>query len=378
MTDKKHALLSASSAHKWLKHGPIAHLEAMVADEAPNEAAEQGTAAHAMAEHLLKLTLGRDSILEGSIYHDEEMETYCQDYANFVVEQKEALGPNTLVFIEQRLDFSQYVPEGFGTGDCVLISEKVLHIIDFKYGRYYVNPENNPQLLLYALGALELVDSIYDIEEVRMTIYQPRIGNVATWTMDTFPILDWANGELKVKAMQAYKGEGSIEYGDWLAMTKIKAISKDRAKHHLELRKYELKEAHLLSDDEIVEILSHIDDLVKWAKDVKEYAQNQAVKHDKEWPGFKLVEGRSSRKYIDPKLIEERAEEQGIQGIYEESLLPLTRLETKVGKARFQEVFGDLITKPSGAPTLVPESDGRPTIVKHDVNEDFKVEKEKK
>ncbi len=375
MENRKHALLSASSSHKWLNHAPIALLEAMVPEEESSEAAEQGTAAHAMAEHYLKLKLGQESVLEGSIYHDEEMEAYCQDYANFVIEQKEALGENTLVFIEQRLDFSRYVPEGFGTGDAVLISNNILHIIDFKYGKYYVNPENNTQLLLYALGALELVESIYDIEEVRLTIYQPRIGNVSTWTMDVDPILEWANGELKVKAMQAAKGEGSLEYGDWLAMTKIKAISKDRAKHHLELRKYELKEAHLLNDEEMAEVLSHVDDLLKWVKDVKEYAQKQAVEYGKHYPGFKLVEGRSSRKYVDPALIEQRAEEKGIEGIYQQTLLPLTKLESKLGKEQFKEVFGDLITKPSGQPTLVSESDGRPEIVKHDVNEDFKEEK---
>lgn len=371
MTNKKHALLSASSSHRWLKHAPIALLEAMVTEEESSEAAEQGTAAHAMAEHFLKLKLGQDSSLEGSIYHDDEMERYCQDYANFVVEHKESLGENTLLFIEQRLDFSRYVPEGFGTGDAVLISDNILHIIDFKYGKWYVNSENNTQLLLYALGALELVDSIYDIEEVRMTIFQPRIGNVSTWAMDTEPILEWANGELKVKAMQAYKGEGTIEYGDWLAMTKIRAISKDRANHHLELRKYQLKEAHLLNDEEMAEVLSHVDDLVKWVKDVKEYAQKQAVENGKQYNGFKLVEGRSTRKYVDAKLIEQRAVEQDIEDIYQLSLLPLTKLEAKLGKTKFQEVFGDLITKPSGIPTLVPESDGRPEIVKHDVNEDF-------
>ncbi|MRJ47102.1 DUF2800 domain-containing protein [Fundicoccus ignavus] len=371
MKTKKHALLSASSSHKWLNHGPIALLEAMVPEDESSEAAEQGTAAHAMAEHFLKLKLNQASVLEGSIYHDEDMERYCQDYANFVVEHKESLGENTLLFIEQRLDFSPYVPEGFGTGDAVLISDKILHLIDLKYGRYYVNPENNTQLLLYALGALNLVDSIYDIEEVRMTIYQPRIGNVATWTMDTAPILEWANGELKAKAMQAYKGEGKLEYGDWLAMTKIKAISKDRANHHLELRKYQLKEAHLLNDEEMAEVLSHVDDLAKWAKDVKEYAEKQAVEHGKHYPNFKLVESRSNRKYVDSKLVEQRATEQNIEDIYQQSLLPLTKLEAKLGKEKFREVFGDLITKPSGQPTLVPASDRRPEIVKHDVNVDF-------
>lgn len=371
MENKKHAFLSASGSHKWLKHGPIALLESMVPEEESSEAAAQGTAAHAMAEHFLKLKIGKNSVLEGSIYHDEEMERYCQDYANFVVEHKEALGENTLLFIEEHLNFSRYVPEGFGTGDAVLIAGNVLHIIDFKYGKWYVNPENNPQLLLYALGALDLVDGLYDIEEVRMSIYQPRIGNVATWTMDVEPILEWANGELKTKAMQAYKGEGSLEPGDWLALTKIRAISKDRANHHMELRKYELKEAHLLDDEEMAEVLSHVDDLVKWVKDVKEYAQKQAVEKGKQYKGFKLVEGRSSRKYVDALLIEQRAEEQGIEDIHQQSLLPLTKLESKLGKEKFQELFGDLITKPSGKPTLVPESDGRPEIVKHDVNEDF-------
>ncbi|MGX7145101.1 DUF2800 domain-containing protein [Facklamia languida] len=372
MSNKAHATLSASGAHKWLNHGPIALLEAMMPDDEKTEASEQGSAAHTMAEHKLKLAIGRDSVLQESIYFDEEMETYTNDYVDFVLEQKEKLGGNPSIFIEERLDFSAYVPEGFGTGDCILISQNILQIIDLKYGKYYVDPENNPQLLLYALGALELVKNIYDIEEVRMTIYQPRIGNVSTWTMDVDPILEWGNGELKSKAMQAYRGEGTIEYGEWLAMTKIRAISKERAKHHLELRKYELKEAHLLNDDEIVDILNHVDDLVKWVQDIKDYAEKQAVENQKEWPGFKLVEGRSTRKYLDPKLIEQRANELGIEGIYEQKLITLTNLEKLIGRQDFTENFGDLITKPSGKPTLVPDSDGRPAIIKHDVNEDFK------
>ncbi|MGX7092563.1 DUF2800 domain-containing protein [Hutsoniella sourekii] len=371
MTNKKHALLSASSSHRWLKHAPIALLEAMVPEEESSEAAFIGTEAHNYGAFLISEKLGRELFYQENFVLDEEMRAYTEDYANYVIEQKEALGDNTLIFIEQSVDYSKYVPEGFGTADIILVSKHTLHIIDYKTGRYYVNPENNTQLLLYALGALELVESIYDIEEVRMTIYQPRIGNVSTWTMDADPILEWANGELKVKAMQAAKGEGTIEYGDWLAMTKIRAISKDRANHHLELRKYQLKEAHLLNDEEMAEVLSHVDDLVKWVKDVKEYAQKQAVENGKQYNGFKLVEGRSTRKYVDAKLIEQRAVEQDIEDIYQLSLLPLTKLEAKLGKTEFQEVFGDLITKPSGKPTLVPESDGRPEIVKHDVNEDF-------
>lgn len=375
MTDKKHALLSASSAHKWLEHPPISRLEQIAEEEMNvNDSsiyAEEGTAAHALAEYKLRRSLGIKVERPVSDYHTDDMEIYTDDYVQFIHEQMD--DPNqTQVFIEQRVDFSRFAPEGFGTTDCLLVSGNVLKVVDFKYGKLYVPVEDNPQMKLYALGALCLLEGIYDIDTIHLAIYQPRIGNVAIWVIDIDVLLEWANGELKEKAHLAYNGEGELIPGEWLKYTKIKAISKDRAEHHLALKKQELKETHLLSNEDIEAILPQLEDLVRWAEDVKAYAYQQATEQNKQWAGFKLVEGRTTRKYVDAALVEQRAAEKDIPNIHEVKLKALTKLEKQMGKEEFYELFGDLITRSTGKPQLVPESDGRPAIVKHNVNEDFK------
>lgn len=375
MTNKKHALLSASSAHKWLEHPPISRLEQIAVEDMgvddSNVYAEEGTAAHELAEFKLKKSLGIENNRPASVYHSDEMEAYTDDYVSFIHEQMSEL-ESPLVLIEQRVDFSTFVPEGFGTADCILASGATLKVVDFKYGKTYVPVEDNPQMKLYALGAFSIFEAIYDIETIHLSIYQPRIGNIATWVIDLDALLEWANGDLKEKAELAYQGEGELNPGEWLKHTKIRAVSKDRANHHLELKKHELKEAHLLSDEEIEAILPQLDDLVRWAEDVKAYAYQQATDHNKEWSGFKLVEGRTTRKYMDVDLVEQRANEEDIKDIHEVKLKALTKLEKQIGNKKFNEIFGDLIMRSAGKIQLVPDSDGRPAIVRHDVKEDFK------
>ncbi|AQS52509.1 hypothetical protein BW727_100099 [Jeotgalibaca dankookensis] len=373
---KKHALLSASSSQKWLNNPKIARLEEIATEEYrvddSNVYAEKGTIAHALAEAKLQSALGKQVSTPKSSYIDEDMEMYTDDYVQFVQERIYQFKHKPLVLIEQRLDFTEYAPEGFGTVDCVLVGDGTIQVIDFKYGKGYVKTENNTQMMLYALGAIQMFDGIYDIQEIYMTIYQPRIGNIDTWVIDKEALLDWANGELKEKAQLAYEGKGDFEPGPWLRLTKLRAISKDRAIQLLMLQKYELKKAHLLTDAEITEILPKLDDLIDWAKSLKEYAEQQAIDHQKQWPGFKLVEGRTTRKYMDVALVEQRANEKGIQDIHEVKLKALTKLEKQIGNKKFNEIFGDLIMRSAGKIQLVPDSDGRPAIVRHDVKEDFK------
>lgn len=373
---KQHALLSPSSSSKWLASPPIARLEQIATEEYgvndTNVFAREGTAAHALAEFKLNRLLGSKGVYPDSEYINSDMEYYTDDYIQFIQELIQNFGGHPEVLVEQRLDCSKWVPDCFGTGDCLIVGDKRIHLIDLKYGITWVQTEQNSQLMLYGLGALNLLDGIYDIDEIHLTIYQPRINNISTWVMDKAALIKWAEEELKPKAKLAYEGKGDFTPGSWLRYTKLKAVSKDRAKHHMKLRKYELKKVHLMTDAEIEEVLAQVDDLVDWAKSVKEYAEQQAIQHNKHWSGFKLVESRTSRKYSDASKVENRALEQGFEEIYETKLLPITKLEKVVGKKRFIDLFGDLIVKPTGKPILVAHSDGRPAIVRHDVKEDFK------
>ena len=368
-------MLSPSSSAKWLTNPPIALLEMIATDEYgvsdTNIHAQEGTIAHALSEHKLKEYLGESSERPESDLIDGEMEVYTSDYLEFIQELIQDFKSQPEVLIEQRIDCSEWVPGCFGTGDCVLVGDRRAHLIDLKYGRYYVPVENNSQLMIYGLGILSLFDHIYDIGELHLTIYQPRINNISTFIIEKDALLEWAEKELKPQAKLALEGKGEFKPGPWLRLTKLRAISKDRAEHHLKLRKYQLKEAHLLSDKEIEEILSHIDDLVDWAKSVREYAEQQAVQHKKYWQGFKLVESRTRRKYRSESKAVLRAKEHNIEA-FEEKILPITKVEKMIGKKRFEEIFSDLVVKPTGNPILVPESDGRPSINPIEAKEDFK------
>ena len=247
MPPNRHAVLSASSSHRWLHCNPSARLELEFEDR-ETEAAAEGTAAHALAEHKLRKALKMRSTRPVSKYDSDEMELYTDGYMEFVLEAIEEARqdcPDPKVLIEQRLDFSCYVPDGFGTGDCLIVADKLLHIIDLKYGQgVLVNAEENPQMMLYALGALCIFDCLYDIETVSMTIYQPRRENVSTWNISVAELREWAEKTLKPKAELAFKGEGEYCPGSWCQFCKAAVKCRARADAKLQLAKYEFAYPH--------------------------------------------------------------------------------------------------------------------------------------
>ena len=375
MPPEKHAKLSASSAHRWMNCNPSANLEREFADKT-SEAAAEGSAAHALCEHKLRKALKMRSVRPVSKYDSDEMEMYTNSYVEFVLEQIEVAKQHCtdpFVLIEQRLDFSCYVPDGFGTGDCLIVADKLLHIIDFKYGLgVLVDAEENPQMMLYALGALQLFDALYDIDTISMSIFQPRRENVSTWTITVAELKEWAEKILRPKAELAFKGEGEFNPGPWCTFCKAAVKCRARAEEKLALAQYEFTKPPLLTDEEIEDILSRLDDLTKWANEIAAYAQDAAINHGKQWNGFKLVEGRSVRKYSDEAAVVAAATAAGYRDIYKKSLIPITEMEKLMGKKTFTEVLGGLVIKPHGKPTLVPASDKRPAIhsgANHDFTE---------
>lgn len=361
----EHALLSASGAHRWMACTPSARLE-LEFDDQSGTAAEEGTAAHALAEHKLRKALKMRSKKPISKYDCDEMDAYTDEYVAFVVEQL-TLAKQTcedpMILIEQKLDFSDYVPEGFGTGDAILISDGVLHIIDFKYGQgVLVSAVDNPQMKLYALGALHVFDGIYDITSVSMTIFQPRRENVSTYTVFKESLYQWADDVLKPAAALAYEGKGSYCPGEHCQFCRAAIQCRARAEEKLALAQFEFSLPPLLSDIDIEGILAKLDDLTSWANDIKEYALLAALNQGKQWRGFKVVEGRSNRKYKDEETVSEAAKAAGYRDIYETKLISVTAMEKLMGKAKLQDTLGGLIEKPPGKPTLVPESDKRPAM----------------
>jgi hypothetical protein len=364
----KHALLSASSSHRWLNCPPSARLCEKYEDKSSGYAAE-GTDAHSLCEYKLRCALGEDmsevaDVREHLSYYNEEMEECANGYAAYILELFEAAKQSCsdpVVLIEQRLDFSRYVENGFGTGDCVVIADGTLHIVDYKHGQgVLVEAEDNPQMKLYALGALEIFDGIYDIDTVSMTIYQPRRENISTHTVSVESLYRWANEILKPAAALAYAGDGEFGCGEWCRFCKVKHECGAIAEHSMQLARYDFKLPPLLEDDEIEEILGKIDELVSWAADIKDYALQAAVS-GKQWHGWKLVEGRSNRRYTDETLIAGIVSAAG-HDPYEHKVMGVTAMTTMLGKKRFEELLGGYIEKPKGKPTLVQESDKRPAI----------------
>ena len=374
----RHAYLSASASHRWLSCPPSAKLCADVNDEA-SPYAKQGTDAHELCEYKVLHALGEDvkDPTENLDYFDTEMEESTDEYCNYVLEQYEKakqLCKDPKVLVEQRLDFSKWVPDGFGTGDCLIIADKVLQIIDFKYGLgILVEAENNPQMMCYALGALQLFDGIYDINSVSMIIYQPRRENISTYEISKEKLLDWAENILAPTAALAAKGEGEFKAGGHCQFCKVKATCRKRAEYNLSLARYDFEMPATLEDDEIEVILSKVDELIAWGSDVKEYALQAAV-NGKAWKDWKVVEGRSVRKYRDEDLIANTVIRAGFDP-YEKKVLGITAMTKLLGKTKFEKLLGDFIVKPQGKPTLVPMSDKRPAMNKAaNAADDFKEE----
>ncbi len=368
----RHALLSASSSARWLACPPSVRLcEGM--EERGSGYAAQGTDAHELAEHKLKAALGMETQdPTGDLeWYDAEMEECTEAYAAYNLEVLAGLKDqcqDPVSLVEQEVDFSRWVPLGFGTADAVHVADGTLAVVDFKYGRgVEVAAERNPQMMLYALGALEIFDGLYDIEQVRMCIFQPRIANVSEWEVSREELLAWADGELSAKAKLAHEGKGEYASGEHCRFCKAKAVCRKRAEQNLELARLEFAQPPTLSDDEVAEVLAKADALAQWASDVREHALQQALL-GKEWPGFKLVEGRSNRRYTSEAAVADAVSSAGFDP-FEKRLLGITAMTKLLGRKRFDELLGAYIEKPQGKPTLVPEADRRPAI--NSAKEDF-------
>ena len=370
-----HAVLSASSSDRWIHCPPSARL-CEIFDDVGSDYAAEGTDAHTLCEYRLRSALGlpAEDPVEKLSWYSEEMEECAEAYVSYVLELVEAAkqaGSTPTVLIEQKVDFSRWVNEGFGTADCVVIANGTLNIVDYKHGKgVEVSAEENSQMMLYALGALEIIDCIYDIDEVRMTIFQPRKSNVSVYSTTKDALMEWANGELTEKAKLAFEGQGDFSCGEWCRFCKAKAECRERANANLEMARYEFREPALLTDEEIADILGKVDAFTAWANDIKEYALQQAVS-GKEWSGWKLVEGRSNRKYTSEAAVAATVEGAGFDP-YERKVLGVTAMQKMLGKSRFEELLAPYIEKPQGKPTLVPESDKRPAMntAKNDFMED--------
>ena len=366
----KHAFLSASSSHRWLACPPSALLCAKEADQS-SAYAKQGSDAHELCEYLLLKALGHDppDPTENLDYYDAEMLSCAEGYRDFVMEQVEEarkLSADTLICVEQRLDYSRWVENGFGTGDCVIVADDLLHVIDYKYGLGVLvsasgeDGTGNSQLKCYALGALDTFGDLYDIRRIKLSIYQPRRENVDTFEMKVQDLLRWADDVLSPIAKLAFTGDGEFCAGDHCVFCKVKATCRARADYNMELAKYEFEKPAMLNDEEIASILPMIDSLVSWATDIKEFALQQALSGTV-YEGYKVVEGRSSRKYSDETAVARIVQEAGYDP-FEKKLLGVTAMQRQLGKKRFQELLGGFLYKPPGKPVLVPTSDSRPEM----------------
>nr|MCR5844838.1 DUF2800 domain-containing protein [Oscillospiraceae bacterium] len=359
----KHAYLSASASHRWLACPPSAKLCAQEEDRG-SPYAMQGTCAHELGQYLVEKALGRPcrDPTEDLDFYDAEMQEAAEAYRDFVMEQVEAakaLCKDPLVCVEQTLDFSKWVEHGFGTGDTVIVADGILHIIDLKYGvGILVEADHNSQMMCYGLGALDTFGDLYDIERIRMSVFQPRRDNVDTWEISKEDLLRWADEVLAPTAKLAYEGQGEFHAGEHCQFCKIKATCRKRSEYAMELARYEFADAPTLDEDEIAAILPQIDTLVSWAEDVKSWALQQALSGVR-YPGFKLVEGRSIRKYTDEAAVAAIVTKAGFDP-FEKRLLGITAMQKQLGKKRFDTLLGELVIKPAGKPVLAPASDKRP------------------
>lgn len=369
-----HAILSASGAHRWMSCTPSARYEQQFAAET-STFAEEGTLAHEIGEIYLRKFIGEitaqkytallKKIKKSNLYQDE-MQDYISLYTDTVLEkfsEAQSRSEDAVLKVEEKLDFSQYVEKGFGTGDAVIISDGVLEICDLKYGKgVKVDAYENPQMMLYALGALTAYDLLYDIEIVRMTIIQPRLDHISTFEIDVEKLKAWGENTVKPLAEKAYEGLGDFNPGEkQCRFCRARYKCKARAEHNLKLAQYEFKEIENLTNEEISDILNKLPEFEAWAKDMKEGALNAALEGEI-FPGWKVVEGRAARKITKEKDVINVMDTLGYESdqYLNTKLKGIGDLEKLIGKKEFMSVLGDFITIPEGKPTLVVESDKRP------------------
>ena len=364
---KKHALLGASSSARWLVCTPSARLEAMFPDEQSPYAAE-GTIAHDLAESILRHKLEGKKAPKLDDYSTEMIEAVNRyvDICEEKVNESRARSSDAEAMIEARLDFSRWVPDGFGTGDMVIVADGILEVIDLKYGKGVpVSAIENTQMRLYALGAYDINEFLYDIKSVRMTIVQPRLDSISTDEMALEELLDWGE-EIKPIAQRAFRGEGECTPCDYCNFCKARHTCRALADTCLDtFYKNGGKLNQLLTDSEVSDILAMKDLIAKWIKGVYDFAYEKALSGEKQWPGYKLVEGTSRRTITDPDAAAKTLLDNGYkeEDIYKpRELEGITNLQKVLGKKGVTKYLEAFIDKPEGKPTLVPDSDKRPAI----------------
>ncbi len=370
-----HALLGPSGAHRWMQCGPSAKWEATLPDEG-SPYAEEGTLAHSICEAKLQLVKDGDidafndkmDKLRENILYSTEMDGYTDTYLAEVVkimDEYKLAGSEPHLYIEVQLDLQQWIPEGFGTSDAVVVGDGTLTVIDFKYGKGVpVSAVNNPQMRCYALGAYAEFEPIEEFSKVRMVIIQPRLNSVDEETISVSELLLWGEDKLRPAAERAFRGEGVFTPGvEQCRFCKGRYLCRYNAAYHL--TQYEVDknkgEPAELTPLEIGGILEFCDSLTRWASGMKEFAETQAINGTK-IPGWKVVTGRSNRKIEDTEKAAEKLLESGCtkEDIFD--LKGISALEKAVGKKKLADTLGDLIVKPEGKPTLVKESDKRPEL----------------
>lgn len=370
----KHAKLSPSGASKWLNCPPSATLESQFPDTS-SEYADEGTLAHRLSELLIKNKLkiwpvqvifDIEECKKNPLYNGEMYE-FCNSYSDFVIEvfnDAKAHTQDAVIIQETKVDLTKWVPEGFGNLDVSIVADRTLSIVDLKYGKGVpVSAEQNKQLMIYALGAIDAYEDLYDFDKVTMYIHQPRIDNSSNWTISVKELKEWAETVLKPGAQLAWDGQGDFKAGEHCRFCKAKPVCKAHADMQMEIAAYEFKAGPLLTDDEITDILSRTASFKGWLQEIDDYALAAALE-GKKWPGYKLVEGRSTRKISD----EDKALQQLIKAGFKAEevqiteLRTITELEKLAGKKQFASILEDCIIKPPGKPTLVPESDKRPPL----------------
>ncbi len=360
-----HARFSPSASERYLSCTPSLLLEEQF-PSATSQFAEEGTAGHALAEHLIKKYLKIRNKRPTSDYYTDELVEAVDDYVDFVKEHIESAKSECkypIFNVEKRVDVSSYVPDCFGTADMVIITDDTIRIIDLKLGKGVpVYAEFNTQLMIYGLGVLEEYEMLYDIQSVWLTIHQPRLQNVSTWKISVEELKKWGEEVLKPKAALALSGDGDFVTGKHCRFCKAKNQCRARAEENLRLAQLEFKKVPLLTDDEILEVISKADELSKWAADIYSYAQDEAINNGKVWNGYKLVKGKTNRKYTDEDNVIKAANEAGYNDIFKKTLIGITDMEKLMGKKRFNDILGGLVYKPDGKLTLVPESDKREAV----------------
>lgn len=375
---REHALLSASGAHRWMNCAPSAKLEAEYGSNEGSVYANEGTLAHELSELILRKDVLKiiseaefakelEKIKSNSLYKNE-MYDVISIYTSYCIEQYDAaraIDDCAMFDVEQKLDLSEYVKDSFGTADCVILADNVMEVIDLKYGMgVHVSAEHNPQLMLYGLGAYSKYCLAYDISSIRLTIVQPRIDNISSWLISVEDLKKWSESILMPAAKAAEEGAGELSVGEWCRFCSVRNICRKLYEDRIEIAKNEFLGESILTDEEIADIVIRLPKLVEWANSIHEYAQTEAIK-GKQWPGLKLVESRSTRKWKSEDeaamAIIKEFPEISEDMLYNIKLKGITDVERMVGKGPFSKL-SSVIVKAPGRPILVPESDNRKPI----------------